>query len=117
MPGLAAAPAIVQLAEQAGVAPRRAAEAWAAVGEAFALDVLRNAADRARGTGPFAARAKAEALADLGLLQARLARNRIAGAVPEDGAVQAAARLARDAAAAGDLVAIGVATRGLSTLR
>ena len=117
MPGLAAAPAIVQLAEQAGVAPRRAAEAWAAVGETFALDVLRNAADRARGTGPFAARAKAEALADLGLLQARLARNRIAGAVPEDGAVQAAARLARDAAAAGDLVAIGVATRGLSTLR
>ena len=83
------------------------------MGDAFALDALRAAAERARANGPFGARAKAEALADLAALQARLARSRLAGALP-DGA--AAARLARDAAAAGDLVAIGVATRALGGL-
>jgi glutamate dehydrogenase len=112
-PGLAAAPAIVRLAAEAGIAPVEAATTWAAVGEAFALDALRAAAERARANGPFGARAKAEALADLAALQGRLARSRLAGALP-DGA--AAARLARDAAAAGDLVAIGVAARALGGL-
>jgi len=112
-PALAAAPAIVRLAAEAGIAPIEAATAWAAVGEGFALDALRLAAERARADGPFGARAKAEALADLAALQARLARSRLAGALP-DGA--AAARLARDAAAAGDLVAIGVAARALGGL-
>jgi glutamate dehydrogenase len=112
-PGLPAAPAIVRLAAEAGVAPTEAARAWAAVGEAFALDALRSAAERARATGPFAARAKAEALADLAGLQARLAQARLAGRVPDGNAAQATARLAREAAAAGDLVAIGVAARAL----
>jgi glutamate dehydrogenase len=112
-PGLAAAPAIVRLAAEAGVAPAAAAAAWRAVGDDFALDALRHAAERARGGGPFAARAKAEALADLATLQARLARARLAGMTPDG---TAAARLARDAAAAGDLVAIGVAARALSAL-
>jgi glutamate dehydrogenase len=112
-PGLAAAPAIVRLATEAGVAPEAAAAAWHTVGETFALDALRLAAERASATGPFAPRARAEALADLAALQARLAHLHLGGALP-DGA--AAARLARDAAAAGDLVAIGVAARALAAL-
>ncbi len=112
-PALAAAPAIVRLAAEAGVSPEQAAGAWVAVGEGFALDALRSAAERARGTGPFAARAKAEALADLAGLQTRLARARLAGKAPADAE---AARLAREAATAGDLVAIGVATRALGGL-
>jgi glutamate dehydrogenase len=110
-PGLAAAPAIVRLAEAARVTPIAAQAAWSAVGEGFALEALRGAAERARAAGPFAARAKAEALADLGALQARLARARLAGTIGDDGGE--AARLAREAAAAGDLVAIGVAARAL----
>jgi glutamate dehydrogenase len=112
-PGLPAAPAIVRLAAEAGVAPVAAAAAWSAVGEAFALDPLRVAAEKARAVSPFAARAKAEALADLAGLQARLARAKLAGGAQEAGA---AARLAREAAAAGDLVAIGVAVRALGGL-
>jgi glutamate dehydrogenase len=113
-PRLTAAPAIVRLAASAGVPPGDAAAAWSAVGERFALDALRVAAERARATGPFAARAKAEALADLAGLQARLARARLAGTVPEGDGAAEAARLAREAAAAGDLVAIGVAARALA---
>ncbi|WP_240791136.1 NAD-glutamate dehydrogenase [Roseomonas sp. AR75] len=115
-PRLAAAPAVVRLAQQAGVAPDRAAESWAAVGEAFALDALRAAAESARATGPFAARAKAEALDDLGGLQASLARASLAGMTPDGAAAAEAASLAREAAAAGDLVAIGVAARALRGL-
>ena len=103
----------MRLATEAGVAPDAAAAAWHAVGETFALDALRLAAERAGATGPFATRARAEALADLAALQARLARLRLHG-TPPDGA--AAARLAREAAAAGDLVAIGVAARALAAL-
>jgi glutamate dehydrogenase len=112
-PTLAAAPAIVRLAAEAGVAPAAAAAAWAEVGEAFALDALRAAAERARAAGPFGARAKAEALADLARIQARLARARLGGMAPEGGE---AARLALEAAMAGDLVAIGVAARALGAL-
>jgi glutamate dehydrogenase len=115
-PGLAAAPAVVRLAEGAGVAPDAAARAWATVGESFALDALRAAAERARATGPFAARARAEALEDLAHLQARLARTALSGRAPDEAVMRDAARLARDAAAAGDLVAVGVAARALGGL-
>ncbi|WP_372622527.1 NAD-glutamate dehydrogenase [Falsiroseomonas sp.] len=115
-PGLAAAPAVVRLAAEAGVAPLEAATAWSAVGEAFALEALRGAAEAARAPGRFAARAKAEALADLARLQARLAAGRLSGAAPDAAAAAEAARLAREAAAAGDLVAIGVAARALAGL-
>ncbi len=113
-PRLAAAPAVVRLAAETGAAPADAAAAWRAVGEGFALEALRAAAEAARATGPFAARAKAEVLADLAGVQARLARARLAGgAAPADAE---AARLAREAASVGDLVAIGVAARALAAV-
>jgi glutamate dehydrogenase len=115
-PGLAAAPAVVRLAAEAGVAPLQAATAWSAVGESFALETLRGATEAARTPGRFAARAKAEALADLARLQARLAAARLSGAAPDGEAAAEAARLAREAASAGDLVAIGVAARALAGL-
>jgi len=110
-PRLAAAPAMVRLAAAAGVAPDVAAEAWAATGEAYALDALRNAAEVAPAPSAFAARAKVEALAELAALQARLAEARLAGtALPGS----SAATLARDAALEGGLLAVGVALRGLA---
>ncbi|WP_203071229.1 NAD-glutamate dehydrogenase [Falsiroseomonas ponticola] len=113
-PRLAAAPAVVRLAAETGADPAAAAGAWRAVGEGFALEALRAAAEAARATGPFAARAKAEVLADLAGVQARLARARLAGgAAPADAE---AARLAREAASVGDLVAIGVAARALAAV-
>lgn len=116
-PRLAAAPAVVRLAAEAGTPPAEAAQAWRAVGEDFALETLRTATESARATGPFAARARAEALVDLAALQARLTRARLAhGAAHAAAEGGDAARLARDAAAAGDLVAIGVATRALAAL-
>ncbi len=115
-PRLAAAPAVVRLAAEAGVAPDAAAAAWAAAGEGFALDALRHAAETARAPGAFAARAKAEALADLAALQGRLARARLEGRAPQGPAAAEAARLAREAARAGELVAIGVAARALGAL-
>jgi glutamate dehydrogenase len=114
-PRLAAAPAVVRLAAETGAAPADAAAAWRAVGDGFALEALRAAAEAARATGPFAARAKAEVLADLAGVQARLARARLAGRHGGDGAAEAA-RLAREAAGVGDLVAIGVAARALAAV-
>jgi glutamate dehydrogenase len=110
---LAAAPAMVRLAAEAGVAPDIAAAAWAATGEAYALEALRAAAEVAPATTLLTARAKAEALASLAALQARLARARLAGHAPP---AEAVALLARDAAAEGGLVAIGVALRSLMAL-
>jgi glutamate dehydrogenase len=115
-PALAAAPAVVGLAAEVGVPPLQAATAWSAVGETFALEALRSATEAARSTGRFAARAKAEALADLAALQARLAAASLVGAAPDAAAAAEATRLAREAAAAGDLVAIGVAARALAGL-
>jgi glutamate dehydrogenase len=115
-PRLAAAPAVVRLAADAGVPAEAAASAWSAAGDDYAVDALRAAAEGARATGAFAARAKAETLADLAGLQARLARARLSGAAPEGGTAREAARLAREAAATGELVAIGVAVRALSNL-
>ncbi|MGG5886835.1 NAD-glutamate dehydrogenase domain-containing protein [Falsiroseomonas sp. HC035] len=113
---LAAAPAVVRLAAESGATPKAAAAAWSAVGEEFCLDALRAAADSARTAGPFAARARAEALGDLAAVQASLARARLAGGAPQDARGAEAARLAREAARLGDLVAIGVAARALSAL-
>jgi glutamate dehydrogenase len=113
---LAAAPSVVRLAAEAGAPPATAAAAWREVGEAFCLDALRAAADAARTSGPFAGRAQAEALADLAAVQARLARARLSGGAPQDARGAEAARLAREAARVGDLVAIGVAARALSSL-
>ncbi|MGK7866936.1 NAD-glutamate dehydrogenase domain-containing protein [Falsiroseomonas sp. E2-1-a20] len=113
---LAAAPAVVRLAAESGATPTAAAAAWRAVGEEFCLDALRAAADAARTAGPFAARARAEALGDLAAVQASLARARLAGGAPQDARGAEAARLAREAARLGDLVAIGVAARALSAL-
>jgi glutamate dehydrogenase len=115
-PRLSAAPAVVRLAGEAGVDAGAAASAWAASGEEYALDVLRAAAEGARAAGAFAARAKAEMLSDLAGLQARLARARLRGAAPDGAAAREAARLAKEAAATGELVAIGVAVRALSAL-
>ena len=110
---LAAAPAMVRLAAEASVAPDIAAAAWAATGEAFALEGLRLATDAAPAPTPLAARAKAEAQAGLAALQARLARAGLSGQAPP---AEAAAALAREAATEGGLVAIGVALRALAEL-
>jgi glutamate dehydrogenase len=77
---LAAAPAILRLAAEAGVLPAQAAAAWDAAGTGFGLDALRAAVEAARVPGPLGARARAEALADLAAVQARLARARLSGA-------------------------------------
>jgi glutamate dehydrogenase len=113
---LAAAPAVVRLAAETGAPPAEAAAAWRAVGDGFCLDALRSAAEAARATGPFAARAKAEILSDLAGVQARLARRQLAGTGTAGAQAAETARLAREAAGAGDLVAIGVATRALTSL-
>ena len=64
-PRLQAAPAIVRLAGQAGVAPAAAAAAWAEAGRALGIEDLRAAIAAAPAPGPFGARAKAALLADL----------------------------------------------------
>jgi hypothetical protein len=83
----------------------------------FALDALRGAVEAARVPGSLGGRARAEALVELSTLHARLARARLAGTDPgaAPGAPEAA-RLAREAAAAGDLVSAQVAMRALGSL-
>ncbi len=114
---LAAAPAIVRLATASGVAPDRAAAAWSAVEAGFALDALRGAVESARVPGPLGGRARAEALMELSALHARLARAQLSGTDPggAPGAPEAA-RLVREAAAAGDMVSAHVAMRALGGL-
>ena len=107
---------MVRLAAETGAPPAEAAAAWRMVGEGFCLDALRAAAEAARATGPFSARARAEILGDLAGVQARLARRHLAGAATTGGQATETARLAREAAGVGDLVAIGVAARALTTL-
>ncbi|MBX6376021.1 MAG: NAD-glutamate dehydrogenase, partial [Acetobacteraceae bacterium] len=115
-PRLAAAPAIVRLADMAGVPPAEAAAAWSATGEAFALDALRAATAALRATGAFGARAKAALLDDLTASQMRLALARLRGQAPDPERAAAAARLAREAAGAEDLAAVTVASRALAAL-
>ena len=112
-PRLAAAPTILRLAAAAGVTPAAAAAAWAEAGAAYGIDPLRQAAASAPAPGAFGARARAAVLDDLGRQQARLAAARLGGVAPDPGAVAA---LARDAAMAGDLAALGVAIRALAAL-
>jgi glutamate dehydrogenase len=104
---------MLRLAGEAGVAPEQAARAWAEAGERFGLDALRAAAEAAPAPSPLAARARAESLAALALAQARLAQALLAGRTTEAAGVVA---LAREAAAEGGLVAVGVAVRALAAL-
>jgi glutamate dehydrogenase len=115
-PRLAAAPAIVRLAEAAGVPPAEAAAAWRATGEAFAIDSLRAAAAAARVPGTFGARAKAALLDDLAATQTRLALARLRGTAPDPARAIGAEKLAREAAAVADLAAVTVAGRALAAL-
>ncbi len=112
-PRLAAAPAVVRLAGATGVGVAAAADAWNAVGEAFAIDALRAGIAAAPAPGAFGPRVRAALFDDLGSAQARLAARRLAGGLPD--AMQAAA-LAREAAAARDLAAATVAVRALARL-
>ena len=114
-PGLAAAPAIVRLAGQAGVAPAAVGTAWAAVGRALGIEELRAAVALAPAPGPFGPRAKAALLSDLLQAQSRAAAAAVRGADPaaHPGAA-AATQLARDAAAAPDLAGLSVAVRAVA---
>ena len=114
-PSLAAAPAIVRLAGQAGVPPARVAAAWAAAGRALGIEDLRSAVALAPAPGPFGGRAKAALLSDLLQAQARAAAGAIQGDDParRPGAA-AAVQLARDAAAAPDLAGLSVAVRAVA---
>ncbi len=114
-PGLAAAPAIVRLAGQAGVPPARLAAAWAAAGRALGIEDLRSAVALALAPGPFGGRAKAALLSDLLQAQSRAAAAAIRGDDParRPGAA-AAVQLARDAAAAPDLAGLSVAVRAIA---
>jgi len=114
-PGLAAAPAIVRLAGQAGVPPARVAAAWAAAGRALGIEDLRSAVALASAPGPFGGRAKAALLSDLLQAQSRAAAAAIRGDDPakRPGAA-AAVQLARDAVAAPDLAGLSVAVRAVA---
>lgn len=114
-PSLAAAPAIVRLAGQAGVPPAQVAAAWAAAGRALGIEDLRSAVALASAPGPFGGRAKAALLSDLLQAQSRAAAAVVRGDDParRPGAA-AAVQLARDAAAAPDLAGISVAVRALA---
>lgn len=110
-PALAAAPAIIRLATEAGVPPAQAAAAWREAGDGFHLTALRQAANRAAATGPFGTRAKAALLDDLAGLQARLAGAALRGVLPR---AEAAIRIAQEAAARPDLAGVTVAVRELA---
>jgi len=131
---LALAPDIVRLATAAELPVPAAGTLWFAVGEGFALDPLRRQAAELDGSGPWAGRAAAALMDDLGLLHRRLAEAclREAGA-PRDpeaarGAVatfrkaraaqaeRAAALAAEAAAGPPDLAALMVAVRALNQL-
>ncbi|PZW50413.1 glutamate dehydrogenase [Humitalea rosea] len=114
---LADSPGIVRLATEAGVEPEAAAEAWAEIGEAFALTPLRAAIAAARAPGTFGTRAKSALLDDLMAMRSRLAASRLGGADPAAApGVGSAMRLAQEAAASGELAAFTVALRALSRL-
>jgi glutamate dehydrogenase len=110
---LAAAPVILQLAGATGAAPEKAAAAWSAIGADYGIEALRGAAHAAPAPGPFGPRARAALLADLGAIQARFAAARLAGTAPR---AEPPLALAREAAMAGDLAAIGVAVRALAAV-
>ena len=114
-PSLAAAPAIVRLASQAGVPPAAVGTAWSAVGRSLGIEDLRAAIAQAPAPGPFGPRAKAALLSDLLQAQSRAAAAAVRGTDPttHPGAA-AATQLARDAAAAPDLAGLSVAVRAVA---
>ncbi len=115
-PRLAAAPAVVRLAGQAGVNATAAAAAWATVEGVYALDALRGAIAAAPARGAFGARARAALAEDLGASQMRLAAQLLAGGAPDGARSAATAALVQEAVAARELAAVTVAVRGLATL-
>jgi glutamate dehydrogenase len=112
-PALQAVPAIVRLAEAAGVPPAQAAEAWGEVGHRLHLPLLRQCIAAAPASGPFATRARAALLDDLAAAQGRLATRCLRSGLPE---AEAVARIVQEAAARPDLAAATVAVRELSRL-
>jgi glutamate dehydrogenase len=116
VPRLMAAPAVVRLAQRAGVTTEDASRAWGEIGEAYALDALRSAASAAAVSGPFGPRARLAVIEDLFALQSRLAAALLLGAEPDATRSAAAARLAKEAATTPDLAAVTVATRALASL-
>jgi glutamate dehydrogenase len=112
----AEAPLIVALAERAGAPPAAAREAWAAVGEAFHLEALREALGRAPLPGPFGDRARAALRAELRAAQQRLAAAALAGRPAEGPEAEEARRLVLEAARLADIAAATVALRAVAGL-
>jgi glutamate dehydrogenase len=116
-PFLAAAPAIVRLAEDLGVPPADAAAAWQQVGQSLGIEDLRTAIGAVPALGSFAGRAKAALLADLMAAQIGLARAAVRGRDPAQRPGAAAVlQLAREAAAAPDFAGLAVATRAVAAM-
>ena len=115
-PRLVAAPAIVRLAQRAGVTTDQASDAWTEIGRRFGLDALRAATASAAAPGPFGPRARVALIEDLFAAQSRLATKLLMGAAPDQADAATAVQLARDVAAAPDLAAVTVATRALAAL-
>jgi len=116
-PFLAAAPAIVRLAESLGVTPADAATAWQRVGHALGIEDLRAAIGTVPALGSFAGRAKAALLADLMSAQIGLARAAMRGNDPaQRPGASAIQQLAREATAAPDFAGLSVATRAVAAL-
>jgi glutamate dehydrogenase len=116
-PLLAAAPAVVRLAESLGVPPAEAAAAWRGVGQSLGIEDLRAAIGAMPIAGSFANRAKAALLADLMAAQTGLVRAAVRGADPAQrpeafGVLQ----LAREAAAAPEFAGLAVATRAVAAM-
>jgi len=124
LPSLAAAPAIVRLATERGVATEQAEQAWRLAGDAFALEPLRHAVAAAPATGAWGARAVASIADDLAGLQAGLAGALLADAMDPDAliaklgpAAPRAVQVAREASATPDIAAAAVAARNLRALQ
>ena len=116
-PLLAAAPAVVRLAESLGVSPTAAAAAWQRVGQALGIEDLRAAIGAMPAVGSFAGRAKAALLADLMAAQTGLARAAMRGADPaQRPEASAVLQLAREATAAPEFAGLSVATRAVAAM-
>ncbi len=116
-PSLAAAPAIVRLAESLGMPPADAATAWQQVGQLLGIEDLRIAIGTVPAVGSFAGRAKAALLADLMTAQTGLTRAAVRGADPaQRPGASAVLQLAREAAAAPDFAGLAVATRAVAAM-
>ena len=116
-PLLAAAPAVVRLAESLGVPPAEAAAAWQRVGQSLGIEDLRAAVGAVPTVGSFAGRAKAALLADLMAAQTGLAGAAMRGADPAQRPdAPAVLQLAREAAAAPEFAGLSVATRAVAAM-